>query len=71
MDYKLHIKKNWAKYVSQWITLYGKVSKLTLRAVHKSVLTGIMAIHNNWPNCNLLYKYTKTVVSLGWELRHV
>jgi hypothetical protein len=41
------IKKNCTKYVSQWITLYEKVSKPILRAIHKAVLTGIMAIHNN------------------------
>jgi len=41
------MKKNCTKYVSQWVTLYEKVSKPILRAVHKDVLTGIKAIHNN------------------------
>lgn len=50
------------KNCTQWVILYEKVSKPILRAVHKAVLTGIIEIHNNWPNCNFLYKYTKTVV---------
>jgi hypothetical protein len=61
----IQITEKYTKYISLWVTLYEKVSKPILRAVHKAILTGIMAIHNNWPNCNFLYKYTKTVVSLG------
>jgi hypothetical protein len=41
------MKKNCTKYVYQWVTLYEEVSKPISRAVHKVVLTGIIAIHNN------------------------